>query len=333
MELQHLAEVSRNEAIVFGHRLKEGKLASADAGYCSDANLAALEGRGIDAYVAPGRAKHASAGEGGGARIAAMREKIKAGGHGSPYRLRKQLPEPVFGQIKQARGFCQFLLRGVEKVAAEWGVVPIDRANQDKKPFLVWFNPSRMHIWTRLEPSAIGKTGYGVYPDGMVEQDGQVGQLLKKLDDLGIAKDTIVIDTSDNGAEVFSWPDGGTTPFRGEKNSNWEGAYRAPAMVRWFRCEHRKRGALGDALQHGADFAFAFRGRSAVRPYRGQRDYLLGLIRRTPDITRLAAALRDSPPKTTASTTRLRRSSESATEAHALEVKSDAEACSKQSCD
>jgi transposase/predicted nucleic acid-binding Zn-ribbon protein len=96
---------------------------SADAGYCSDANLAALEERGVDAYIAPGRAKHASAGEGGGARIAAMREKIKAGGHDSPYRLRKQLPEPVFGQIKQARGFRQFLLRGVEKVAAEWGVV------------------------------------------------------------------------------------------------------------------------------------------------------------------------------------------------------------------
>jgi transposase len=96
---------------------------SADAGYCSDANLAALEERGIDAYIAPGRAKHASAGEGGGARIAAMREKIKAGGHASPYRLRKQLPEPVFGQIKHARAFRQFLLRGVEKVAAEWGFV------------------------------------------------------------------------------------------------------------------------------------------------------------------------------------------------------------------
>ena len=96
---------------------------SADAGYCSDANLAALEERKVDAYVAPGRAKHASAGEGGGARIAAMREKIKAGGHASPYRLRKQLPEPVFGQIKQARGFRQFLLRGVETVAAEWGLV------------------------------------------------------------------------------------------------------------------------------------------------------------------------------------------------------------------
>ena len=96
---------------------------SADAGYCSDANLAALEEREIDGYIAPGRAKHAAEGEGGGKRVAAMREKIKAGGHASPYRLRKQLPEPVFGQIKQARGFRQFLLRGVEKVAAEWGLV------------------------------------------------------------------------------------------------------------------------------------------------------------------------------------------------------------------
>jgi transposase len=96
---------------------------SADAGYCSDANLAALENRAIDAYIAPGRAKRAAEGEGGSVRIAAMREKIKAGGHASPYRLRKQLPEPVFGQIKQARGFRQFLMRGVEKVAAEWGLV------------------------------------------------------------------------------------------------------------------------------------------------------------------------------------------------------------------
>ena len=67
----------------------------------------------------------------------------------------------------------------------------------------------------------------------MVEHDGQVGQILKKLDDLGIANNTIVIYTTDNGAETFSWPDGGTTPFKGEKNTNWEGGYRVPAMVRW----------------------------------------------------------------------------------------------------
>ena len=109
----------------------------------------------------------------------------------------------------------------------------IDRSVKDRKPFFVWFNSSRMHIWTRLKPESQGVTGLGIYPDGMVEHDGQVGQLLKKLDDFGIANNTIVIYTTDNGAEVFSWPDGGTTPFRGEKNTNWEGGYRVPALVRW----------------------------------------------------------------------------------------------------
>jgi len=109
----------------------------------------------------------------------------------------------------------------------------IDQANRDKKPFLVWFNPTRMHIWTRLKPESQGRTGLGVYPDGMVEHDGQIGQLLKKLDDLGIANNTIVVYTTDNGAETFSWPDGGTTPYRSEKNTNWEGGYRVPALVRW----------------------------------------------------------------------------------------------------
>ena len=109
----------------------------------------------------------------------------------------------------------------------------IDRANKDKKPFFVWFNSTRMHIYTHLKPESVGKTGLGVEADGMVEHDGMVGQLLKKLDDLGIADNTIVIYTTDNGAEAFSWPDGGTTPFRSEKNSNWEGGYRVPAVVRW----------------------------------------------------------------------------------------------------
>jgi arylsulfatase len=109
----------------------------------------------------------------------------------------------------------------------------IDRAHATGTPFFAWFNPSRMHIWTRLKPESQGVTGLGVYPDGMVEHDGHVGQLLAKLDELGIAENTIVIYTTDNGAETFSWPDGGTTPFRGEKNTNWEGGYRVPALVRW----------------------------------------------------------------------------------------------------
>ena len=109
----------------------------------------------------------------------------------------------------------------------------IDRAHAAKKPFFVWFNTTRMHIFTHLKPESQGVTGLGTYPDGMVEHDGQVGTLLKKLDDLGVADNTIVIYTTDNGAEAFSWPDGGTTPFRSEKNSNWEGGYRVPAVIRW----------------------------------------------------------------------------------------------------
>jgi arylsulfatase len=101
------------------------------------------------------------------------------------------------------------------------------------KPFFLWFNTTRMHIWTHLKPDSRGKTGLGVYPDGMVEHDAHIGEMLKKLEELGVADNTIVIWTTDNGAEVMSWPDGGTTPFRGEKNTNWEGGYRVPLVVRW----------------------------------------------------------------------------------------------------
>jgi arylsulfatase len=109
----------------------------------------------------------------------------------------------------------------------------IKRQNADGKPWFVWFNTSRMHIWTHLRPESKDKTGLGVYADGMTEHDAHVGQMLALLDELGIADNTIVIWSSDNGAEVMSWPDGGTTPFRGEKNTNWEGGYRVPLVVRW----------------------------------------------------------------------------------------------------
>jgi arylsulfatase len=109
----------------------------------------------------------------------------------------------------------------------------MDNAVKDKKPFFLWWNSTRMHIWTHLKPSSQGVTGLGVFADGMVEHDAQVGELLKKLDELGIADNTIVIYSTDNGAECFSWPDGGTTPFRNEKNSNWEGGFRVPCVIRW----------------------------------------------------------------------------------------------------
>ncbi len=109
----------------------------------------------------------------------------------------------------------------------------IDRQHKAGKPFFCWFNSTRMHIFTHLKKESKGKTGFGIYPDGMVEHDGHVGQLLKKLEDLGILDGTIVVYTTDNGAEVMSWPDGGTTPYRGEKATGFEGAFRVPALIRW----------------------------------------------------------------------------------------------------
>ncbi len=109
----------------------------------------------------------------------------------------------------------------------------IDRAHASGKPFFLWWNSTRMHIWTHLKAESEGVTGQGVFADGMVEHDGHVGQLLDLLDELGITENTIVMYSTDNGAEVMSWPDGGTTIFKGEKNTTWEGGFRVPMLVRW----------------------------------------------------------------------------------------------------
>jgi arylsulfatase A-like enzyme len=109
----------------------------------------------------------------------------------------------------------------------------IDRAHAADKPFFLWHNTTRMHVWTHLAEKWKDKTGFGLYADGMQQLDWVVGGLLDKLDELGIADDTIVIFTTDNGAEKFSWPDGGTSPFRGEKGLGWEGGFRAPFVMRW----------------------------------------------------------------------------------------------------
>ncbi len=107
------------------------------------------------------------------------------------------------------------------------------RAQKADKPFFIWWNSTRMHIFTHLKAASAGKTGLGVYADGMVEHDAHVGQLLAKLKELGLEENTIVMYSTDNGAETFTWPDGGTTMFRGEKNTNWEGGYRVPTVIRW----------------------------------------------------------------------------------------------------
>ncbi|MBN9514047.1 MAG: arylsulfatase [Alphaproteobacteria bacterium] len=112
----------------------------------------------------------------------------------------------------------------------------MDRQVKANKPFFCWFNSTRMHFRTHVKEdrrSPAGLTALTEYADGMVEHDGHIGQILKKLDDLGIANDTLVIYTTDNGPHANSWPDGATTPFRSEKNTNWEGAYRVPCFIRW----------------------------------------------------------------------------------------------------
>lgn len=109
----------------------------------------------------------------------------------------------------------------------------ITRKSQANEPWFCYFNPTRMHVFTHLKPASVGVTGLGTYPDGMVELDGYVGQLLDKLEELKVADNTIVVFTTDNGAEVMTWPDGGTTPFRGEKDTNWEGGWRVPCVMRW----------------------------------------------------------------------------------------------------
>ena len=127
-------------------------------------------------------------------------------------------------------------IKRMETVDEEVTAAAIDfmeRAVKADKPFFVWWNSTRMHIWTHLKEESKGKTGLGTYADGMVEHDAMVGQLLDKLDELGIADNTIVMYSTDNGAEVFSWPDGGTTMFRGEKATQWEGGFRVPTAIRW----------------------------------------------------------------------------------------------------
>ena len=146
--------------------------------------------------------------------------------------------DPRFGPIgtQKCEDTGPLTRKRMETVDEEFlksGIDFMERANKGGKPFFVWFASTRMHIYTHLKPESKGKTGLGVYADGMVEHDSQVGQLLAELQKLGVANNTIVIYTTDNGAELLLWPDGGMTPFHGEKNTTWEGGFRVPMLVKW----------------------------------------------------------------------------------------------------
>jgi arylsulfatase len=146
--------------------------------------------------------------------------------------------DPRFGRVgkqtcKDTGPITRKRMETAEEELAARSLDFIERSVKAGKPFFLWHNTTRMHVWTRLSPKWADKSGYGLYADGMMELDDVVGRLLKKLDDLGIADNTIVVFTTDNGAEIMSWPDGGNTPFHGEKGSTWEGGMRVPAVVRW----------------------------------------------------------------------------------------------------
>ena len=128
-----------------------------------------------------------------------------------------------------------------------------EQARSDK-PFFVWMNTTRMHVFTHVRPEYKDKGGMpgNMYADGMWEHDQDVGKLLKSLDEMGIADNTIVVYTTDNGPNQFTWPDAATTPFRNEKDSNYEGAFRVPALVRW--PGHIKPGQISNELVSGMDW-------------------------------------------------------------------------------
>jgi arylsulfatase len=148
--------------------------------------------------------------------------------------------DPRFGKIgrQTIKDTGALTKKRMETIDDETSAAAIDFMKRQKaagKPFFVWMNTTRMHVWTHVRAAHRGRYKHGdsEYIDGMMEHDDNVGTLLKTLDDLGIANDTLVVYSSDNGPHMNTWPDGAMTHFRSEKNTNWEGAFRVPALVRW----------------------------------------------------------------------------------------------------
>ena len=132
----------------------------------------------------------------------------------------------------------------------------MDKAKKDGKPFFLWHNTTRMHVWTFIPPKyqamMNSKTNFGLEEAGMAQMDDSIGALLKHLDDIGEADNTIVIFTTDNGAEVFTWPDGGMTPFKATKGTIFEGGFRVPCIIRW--PGHVKPGTVENGIFSGLDW-------------------------------------------------------------------------------
>jgi len=160
----------------------------------------------------------------------------------------------VDGKIEDSGPLTRKRMETVDDETTSAAVEFMKKQHTSGKPFFTWMNFTRMHIFTHVRPEYRGKSGMpgNEYADGMWEMDQNVGKLLKMLDDLKIADNTIVVFTTDNGPNAWSWPDAATTPFRSEKDTNWEGAFRVPAMVRW--PGHIKPGEISNELFSGLDW-------------------------------------------------------------------------------
>ncbi len=160
------------------------------------------------------------------------------------------------GKIEDTGPLTRKRMETVDYETKEAAISFMKNSVNDDKPFFVWYNTTLTHVWTHLNEEDEGETGLGVYADGMVKLDKIVGELTKTLEDLGIDENTIVIFGTDNGAELIFWPDGGMTPFRGEKATTWEGGFRAPCLVKW--PAKIKPGQISNAIFSGEDWLPTF---------------------------------------------------------------------------
>ena len=156
------------------------------------------------------------------------------------------------GKIEDTGPLTKKRMETVDEETLAAAIDFIKRANAQDKPFYVWWNGTRMHFRTHVKDELRGISGQDEYADGMVEHDMHVGQLLDLLDELGIADNTIVHYSTDNGPHMNTWPDAAMTPFRGEKNTNWEGGWRVPSMVRW--PGKIEAGAVSNEIMHHMDW-------------------------------------------------------------------------------
>lgn len=156
------------------------------------------------------------------------------------------------GKIEDTGPLTKKRMETVDDETVEAALAFIEKAHKAGKPFYVWWNGTRMHFRTHVKDELRGISGQDEYSDGMLEHDRHIGLFLKKLDELGIADNTIVHYSTDNGPHMNTWPDAGTTPFFGEKNTNWEGGWRVPSMVRW--PGNIEAGSVSNEIMHHMDW-------------------------------------------------------------------------------